>query len=256
MILGLDVGNTNIKIGVYDGKKMLHSWRLATDFSKTADEYGIALIQLLESEGIAPKDIEGSIMSSVIPQLNYTVSHMLDYYFNATPIMVGPGVKTGLNIKYENPREVGSDRIVNSVSAFKKYGGPVIVVDFGTATTFNAINGKGEFLGGCICAGVKTSTDALTTAAAKLPRIELVRPPSVIGKTTISNMQAGIVYGLVGQVKHILQLMKYEMNEDNIKVVATGGLSELVQEDKDLIDIFDRRLSLNGLKIIYDLNNG
>ena len=255
MLLGLDVGNTNIKIGVFEGKNILHSWRLAADLNKTADEYGIALLQLLESANIKPKDIDGSIVASVIPQLNYTIEHMLDYYFKTEPIFVGPGIKTGLNIKYENPKEVGADRIINSVSAFKKYGGPVIVVDFGTATTFNAINSKGEFLGGCICPGVKTAMESLVNTTAKLPRIELVLPEKVIGKTTVANMQSGLINGLVGQTRHIIKLMKDEINEEDTKVVATGGLSELIKNENDLIDVFDRRLSLNGLRMVYELNN-
>jgi len=254
MVLCLDVGNTNIKIGVFSGYEMRFSWRVSADQNKTSDEYGIALIQLLESEGCSPKDIDGAIVSSVIPQMNYTIERMIGYYFKVKPIMVDPGIKTGLNIKYENPKEVGTDRIINSVGAFKKYGGPLIVVDFGTATTFNAINAKGEFLGGCICPGVKTSLEALVSTAAKLPRIELAQPTSVIGKTTVTNMQSGAVFGLIGQVKYIISAIKKEMREEHIKVVATGGLSELVKTEEGLIDIYDRRLSLNGLKMVYDMN--
>ena len=254
MILCLDVGNTNIKAGVFKAGELLNSWRVAADYNKTADEYGIALIELLKSAGISPKDIRGAIVASVIPQLNYTLEHMLDYYFKAKPIMVSSDVKTGLDFKYENPRELGADRIVNSVCAFKKYGGPLIVVDFGTATTFNAISSKGEFLGGCICPGVKTSLESLVKSAAKLPRIELVKPKSVIGRNTIASMQSGAVFGLAGQVRNIVGLIKEEMNEPNVKVVATGGLSEFVREEKGLIDIYDRRLSLDGLKMVYDLN--
>lgn len=254
MVLALDVGNTNIKIGLFDGDDLVFSWRMATDLLRTADEYGISLMQLLSSGNIKAEDIEGTIVSSVIPQLNYTIEHMLDYYLHSKPIMVGPGVKTGLNIMYENPREVGSDRIVNSVCAYNKYGGPVIVVDFGTATTFNAISKDGRFLGGCICPGVKTAVEALVNATAKLPTIELVKPAKVINKSTVTNMQAGATYGVVGQVRYILETMKKEMGEKNIKVVATGGLSELVKDEVGLIDVVDRRLSLLGIKMVYDLN--
>lgn len=254
MVLALDVGNTNIKIGLFDGDELIFSWRMATDLSRTADEYGISLMQLLSSGNVKAEDIEGTIVSSVIPQLNYTIEHMLDYYLHSKPIMVGPGVKTGLNILYENPREVGSDRIVNSVCAFNKYGGPVIVVDFGTATTFNAISKDGKFLGGCICPGVKTAVEALVNATAKLPTIELVKPAKVINKSTVTNMQAGATYGAVGQVRYIIETMKKEMGEKHVKVVATGGLSELIKDEVGLIDVVDRRLSLLGIKMVYDLN--
>lgn len=255
MVLAFDIGNTNIKIGLFDGDDMIYSWRMATDLVRTADEYGIALMQLLQSGGIAASQITGTIVSSVIPQLNYTIEHMIDYYLHSKPLMVGPGIKTGLNIQYENPREVGADRIVNSVCAFNKYGGPVITVDFGTATTFNAISKDGKFLGGCICPGVKTSVEALVNSTAKLPTIELVKPKSVICKNTVSNMQAGVTFGVIGQVRYILEAMKREMGEKNIKVVATGGLSELVKDEVGIIDIVDRRLSLLGIKMVYDLNN-
>ena len=255
MVLALDVGNTNIKIGLFDGDEMIQSWRMATDLVRTADEYGIALMQLLRSGGVEPSQIDGTIVSSVIPQLNYTIEHMRDCYLHTKRLMVGPGITAGLNIQYENPREVGSDRIVNSVCAYNKYGGPVIVVDFGTATTFNAISRDGRFLGGCICPGVKTSVEALVNATAKLPTIELVKPSRIIGKTTVTNMQAGVTYGVVGQVRYILETMKKEMGEKNIKVVATGGLSELVKDEVGLIDVVDRRLSLLGIKMIYDVNN-
>ena len=234
MVLALDVGNTNIKIGLFDNDEMIHSWRMATDLVRTADEYGIALMQLLSSGGVTPSQIEGTIVSSVIPQLNYTIEHMLDYYLHMKPIMVGPGIKTGLNIQYENPKEVGSDRIVNSVCAFNKYVGPVIVVDFGTATTFNAISKDGRFLGGCICPGVKTSVEALVNATAKLPTIELVKPSKVICKNTITNMQAGVTFGVVGQVRYILETMKKEMGEKNIKVVHVPGTFELTYASNKL----------------------
>ncbi len=255
MVLAFDVGNTNIKIGLFEGDDMIYSWRMATDLVRTADEYGIALMQLLQSGGITPSQISGTIVSSVIPQLNYTIEHMIGYYLHSKPLMVGPGIKTGLNIQYENPREVGADRIVNSVCAYNKYGGPVITVDFGTATTFNAISKDGKFLGGCICPGVKTSVEALVKSTAKLPTIELVKPKHVICKNTVNNMQAGVTFGVIGQVRYILEVMKKEMGEKNIKVVATGGLSELVKDEVGLIDVVDRRLSLLGIKMVYDMNN-
>ena len=253
MILVIDIGNTNIKLGVFDGNTLKCSWRMRSDTLRTGDEYGISLMQFLKSENIERDDIKGSIMSSVIPQLNYTIEHMLNYYTQTTPIVISPGVKTGLNLKYDNPRELGSDRIVTSVAAAKKYKPPLIVVDFGTATTFNAISANNEFLGGCILPGVKSSLEVFTSQTAKLPRIEFQKPKTVICRTTVANLQAGVIYGLVGQVNHILRQMKAEMGDENIKVIATGGLSELVADETD-IDVIDRPLSLYGLKMIYDLN--
>lgn len=252
MILALDIGNSNIKIGVFQNDELLFSWRLAARSDKTADEYGIVLTDLLEHSGITPNDIEGIIMSSVIPNLNYTLEHMCSYYFHKKPIVIGPGVKNGINIKYENPKEVGSDRIINAVAAYNTYGGPSIVIDFGTATTFTVINENADFLGGAITLGIKVSMDALVSNTAKLPKIELVEPSSVIGKTTVQNMQSGLIYGTIGQVKYIIEKIKEELNAP-AKVIATGGLSELVANE-GIIDTIDRTLSLRGLNIIYNLN--
>lgn len=252
MILALDIGNSNIKIGVFQNDELLFSWRLAARSDKTADEYGIVLTDLLEHSGITPNDIEGIIMSSVIPNLNYTLEHMCSYYFHKKPIVIGPGVKNGINIKYENPKEVGSDRIINAVAAYNTYGGPSIVIDFGTATTFTVINENADFLGGAIALGIKVSMDALVSNTAKLPKIELVEPSSVIGKTTVQNMQSGLIYGTIGQVKYIIEKIKEELNAP-AKVIATGGLSELVANE-GIIDTIDRTLSLRGLNIIYNLN--
>lgn len=252
MILALDIGNSNIKIGVFQNDELLFSWRLAARSDKTADEYGIVLTDLLEHSGITPNDIEGIIMSSVIPNLNYTLEHMCSYYFHKKPIVIGPGVKNGINIKYENPKEVGSDRIINAVAAYNTYGGPSIVIDFGTATTFTVINENADFLGGAITLGIKVSMDALVSNTAKLPKIELVEPSSVIGKTTVQNMQSGLIYGTIGQVKYIIEKIKEELKAP-AKVIATGGLSELVANE-GIIDTIDRTLSLRGLNIIYNLN--
>ena len=252
MILALDIGNSNIKIGVFQNDELLFSWRLAARSDKTADEYGIVLTDLLEHSGITPNDTEGIIMSSVIPNLNYTLEHMCSYYFHKKPIVIGPGVKNGINIKYENPKEVGSDRIINAVAAYNTYGGPSIVIDFGTATTFTVINENADFLGGAITLGIKVSMDALVSNTAKLPKIELVEPSSVIGKTTVQNMQSGLIYGTIGQVKYIIEKIKEELNAP-AKVIATGGLSELVANE-GIIDTIDRTLSLRGLNIIYNLN--
>ncbi|MEG1536297.1 MAG: type III pantothenate kinase, partial [Clostridia bacterium] len=232
-------------------------WRISVSVVRTADEFGIVFRDLIIARGLKFEDIDSVIMSSVQPPLNYTIAHACEYYLGQVPLMVGPGIKTGLNIKYLNPQEVGADRIVNSVAAYKLYGGPCIVVDFGTATTFNAISEKGEFVGGCIAPGIKTSLDSLVNNTARLPRVELARPSSVIGKTTASNMQAGIVYGFTGLVKYIVENFRKTEGFANAKVLATGGLSELIindDPDEQIIDIIDRSLTLTGLKIIYDMN--
>ena len=252
MNLVADIGNTNIKIGVFENDKLVDSTRLATSARKTADEYWLMLKDMFKGRGISSEQIDGAIMSSVNPNLNYTIEHMIRYNFGVTPMVVGAGIKTGLKIKYDNPKEVGSDRIVGAVAAYRTYGGPVITIDCGTATTFNVVNEKGEFLGGCISFGLKTATDSLSGAAARLPNIELSVPPEIINKTTITNMQAGIIYGFAGMVEKIVGGIKKEIGR--AKVVATGGLSEIIMKHTDVIDAFDKTLTLRGLNIIYNLN--
>lgn len=254
MLLVIDIGNTNIKMAVFSGDDIVMSLRLATVAGKTSDEYGLNVKDLLQTSGIALSDIDAVIMSSVNPNLNYTFEHMVRYYFKVKPMIVGAGVKTGLHIKYNDPKEVGSDRIVNSVAAYRTYGGPVIVIDCGTATTFNVISEKGEFLGGLISFGLKTSADALSGCTAKLPKIELTAPPTVVCKTTITNMQSGIIHGFIGMVEHIVHEIKRETGYENAKVVATGGLSELIADNSTVVDVFDRTLTLRGLNCIYKLN--
>ncbi|MGI6004891.1 MAG: type III pantothenate kinase [Christensenellales bacterium] len=254
MILVLDIGNTNIKTGLFDGSKLCASWRMATDRLRTSDEYGVYFDALLRFSGYDKDDILGVIMSSVVPASNYTMEHMIRDFFGRKPIMVGPGVKTGLNILYEDPREVGSDRIVTAVAAYTRFGGPCIVVDFGTATTFNVISKDGAFLGGAICPGLKVATDALVKNTSKLPTVELTMPESVIGRTTVSNMQAGIIYGYVGQVEYIVKKMKDELGDKNAYVVATGGLAHLIAVETNCFDAIDQELSLYGLNILYQRN--
>lgn len=254
MILTLDIGNTNMKTALFDGMEMKQYWRVATDRNRTSDEYGIILMNLLKNSDIDPKDIEGIMMSSVVPQINFTIEHMCRNYFGMEPMKIEPGIKTGINIKYENPRELGGDRIANAVAAYELYGGPCITIDFGTATTFGAISEKGEFLGGAICPGLKLAAEALTERTAKLPRFELAKPESVIGKNTVTNMQAGIVYGYIGQVNYLIERMKREMGVPNVKVIATGGLSVLVAGESNVIDVMDGLLTLKGLCLIYEKN--
>lgn len=254
MILVMDVGNSNIVLGVYQGKKLLYHWRMGTDREKTSDEFGMFIVSLFNNEKIGIHEIEAVVIASVVPPIMYSLEHAIKKYFKIEPIVIGPGLKTGINIKYENPREVGADRIVNAVSAYELYGGPLIIVDFGTATTFCAISSKGEYLGGVICPGVKISAEALFQKAAKLPRIELAKPDTVIGRNTVVSMQSGIVYGYVGQVDYIVNRMKKEMKEENIKVVATGGLARLIATESTTINEINGLLTLEGLRIIYEKN--
>jgi len=260
MLLAIDVGNTNTVLGVYEDEKLKAYWRMRTDKDKTADEIGITLIQLFEYENMKVSDITGVIISSVVPPMMYSLEHAIRKYIKAEYLVVGPGVRTGMNIKYDNPREVGADRIVNAVAAYEKYGGPVIVVDFGTATTFCAISEKGEYLGGVIAPGIKISMDALFERASKLPKVELIKPEKVIGKNTVSSMQSGAIYGYVGSVDYIVNRMKQEMLQDmpdkttNIKVIATGGLARMIASESETINQTDPLLTLEGLRIIYHRN--
>jgi type III pantothenate kinase len=254
MVLAIDIGNTNIKLGIFDGDELKDSTRLSSSTHKTSDEYYLSIKDLFLTKGIAFSDIDGVIMSSVNPNLNYTFEHLISVYFHQKPMVVGSGIKTGLNIRYDNPKEVGADRIVNSVAAYHTYGGPCVVIDCGTATTFNVVSEKGEFVGGAISFGLKSSADALSQKASKLPKIELVKPEKAIGKSTITNMQSGIINGYIGMVEYIVKKLKAEMNAENVKVIATGGLSEIVSADSDIIDVVDRTLTLRGLNILYKMN--
>jgi type III pantothenate kinase len=255
MILVFDVGNTNMVIGVFDQEKLLTHWRIRTDVQRTADEYGIMLNGLFLYHQLQAEEIKAIIISSVVPSLNMELEWMCQRYFACKPIVVGPGTKTGLAIKYDNPREVGADRVVNAVAAYHKYGAPLIIVDFGTATTFCVVNKAGEYLGGAIAPGIRISTDALVSRASKLPRVELAIPKSLIGKNTVMSMQVGIMYGFVGQVEGIVNRMKKEIDGD-VKVIATGGLAFLIASETDSIDLIDEFLTLDGLRLLYELNHG
>jgi len=253
MLFVLDVGNTNTVIGVYDGEELKHHWRVETSRNKTEDEFGMIFKSLLEHVGLSFKDFEGIIISSVVPPIMFSLERMCQKYFHLKPLIVGPGIKTGLNIKYENPREVGADRIVNAVAGIHLYGSPLVIVDFGTATTYCYINEDKQYMGGAIAPGISISTEALYSRASKLPRIEIARPDGVIGKNTVSAMQAGILFGYVGQVEGIVNRMK-KQSDATPKVIATGGLAALIGNESDVIDIVDPFLTLKGLHLIYMKN--
>ncbi len=254
MLLVFDVGNTNIVLGVYKGQELLRYWRMSTDKTKTSDEIGIIVHQFFEREGISPETIKDIIISSVVPTIMYSLQHMAIKYFDKEALVVGPGIKTGINIKYDNPRQVGADRIVNAVACIHKYGGPCVIVDFGTATTFCAISDKNEYMGGTIAPGIKISSDALFQKASKLPKVELIKPEGVICKNTVKSIQSGVIYGYVGLVDYIVRRMKKELNKEDIRVIATGGLSSMIASESETIEIVDKFLTLDGLKIIYDIN--
>ncbi|MBQ6595333.1 MAG: type III pantothenate kinase [Clostridia bacterium] len=254
MILTFDIGNTNIKTALFESLNSYRYWRISTDRTRTSDEMGILLMDLLRNNGLDKNAVTGIMMSSVVPQINFTVEHMCRNYFGMEPMKIEPGIRTGINVRYENPRELGSDRIANAAAAYELYGGPCITIDFGTATSFGAITARGEFLGGAICPGLKLAADALTERAAKLPRFELVKPETVIGRNTITNMQSGIIFGYVGQVNYIVERMKRELGAPDAKVIATGGMAVLVADESNVIDAMDGLLTLKGLYMIYNRN--
>lgn len=260
MLMAFDVGNTNIVLGVFDGKNLIQSWRLQTDKEKSADEYGMIINELFKYNGLNIKDVDDVIISTVVPSISYTLQHLAIKYFNIRAIEVGPGIKTGMVIKYDNPKQVGADRIVNAVAAYHKYGGPLIVIDFGTATTFCCISENCEYLGGTIAPGLVISSDALFEKTAKLPRVELLEPGHVICRNTIESMQSGLVYGHMGVVDFIVNKMKeeymekYAGSDKPIQVIATGGLATIVSRGAKSIDKVDRLLTLEGLQFIYEKN--
>jgi len=257
MIFCIDIGNSNIKYAIYDEDKLIATFRVSSVNASTSDEYGVIVSDLIQSAGVKKSDITGVIMSSVIPQLNYTMEHMCKDYLGIEPIEVSTAIKTGLNYLVDSPREVGADRIVNSVACFKKYNQvyncATICIDFGTALTFNVVNQNGDFLGGAIFPGMKTALDSLVNGTAKLPNIELELPDKVIATGTVTNMQSGLINGYIGVVEKIVSEMKKELLEP-VKVVVTGGLGEIIAKKTQVVDFIDRRLTLDGLKIIYQMN--
>lgn len=254
MLLVLDVGNTNIVAGIFEGKNLISSYRIGTSINTTSDEYSAIISQLLNMDNIKFSSIEDVIISSVVPEVMHSLENFVIKHIGKTPLVIGPGIKTGINIKYENPSQVGADRIVNAVAGYEKYGGPLIIIDFGTATTFCFVSVNGEYQGGLIAPGIKISSEALFQRASKLHKVELIKPKNVIGKNTTTAMQAGIYYGYTGMVESIVERMKEEMDTPNAKVIATGGLSSLIIAGTRNVKIIDKNLTLDGLRLIYEKN--
>ena len=253
MLLTIDIGNTNLTLGLYEGDQLGAHWRLATDNNRMPDEYGLQLLGLLQNAGKTLKEINGISLASVVPPLTGRVIQACREYLKQEPLVVDTGIKTGIKIRYEDPKSVGADRVCDAVAVMKLYGGPACVVDFGTATTFNAITKDGEYLGGAITAGINLAAEALYTRAAKLPRIDLQVPPSVIGRNTVHAMQSGLLFGYVSMVEGMVARFRSELGSD-MKVVATGGLAEVVAKETKVIDIIAPWLTLDGLRIVWELN--
>lgn len=253
MLLALDIGNTKIAVGVFDNESLVATWRLATDVGRSGDEYAVILLDLIPRQGIGPGDIKAAIISSVVPPLVATFEELCQRYFGLSPLVVGSGIKTGVRICTENPKEVGTDRVVNALAAHRLYGGPLIVIDFGTATTFDAVSREGDYLGGAIAPGVGISAEALFERTAKLPRVEMVWPKHVIGRNTVTAIQAGLLYGYAGLVEGIVARMRREMG-GTAKVIATGGLARTISSETKVVDVVDTELTLVGLRFIYEIN--
>lgn len=254
MILVVDAGNTNITLGVFEGQTLLGTYRMNTKLPRTSDEYGIFMIELLRNNDLNPKDIKDVIISSVVPNIMHSFTNGIKKYFKVQPIIVGAGIKTGINIAIANPKSMGADRIVDAVAAYKIYGGPVIVIDFGTATTHDVITEEGALIAGVTSPGIRISANALWKDTAMLPEIEIKKPDSILANNTISSMQAGLFFGYVGQTEYIIKKLKQELGQPDMKVVATGGLGKIISDETDLIDVYDSDLTLKGLRIIYDYN--
>lgn len=253
MLFVVDIGNTNVVMGLYSDDRLMASWRMGTDSMKTVDEYEVAVRGFFSLDKINSGDVSGAIISSVVPTTTGLFESLIFSMFGIKPLVVGSGIKTGMTIKTDNPREVGSDRIANAVAAYNYYGGPVIVADFGTATTFDVVSASGEYLGGLISPGINISMEALFKRAAKLPRVALIKPSSAIGKNTVASMQAGIMYSVIGGINYSVQAIWKELGTQ-AKVVATGGLAELVGSQAEIVDIINKELTLEGLRIIYYRN--
>ena len=254
MILAVDVGNTNITMGVYQDATLKATFHIMTKTPRTSDEYGVLITQLLKTRGVGISDLEGSVVASVVPDVMHSFLGALARYTRTRPLIVGPGTKTGIRIITEDTRAIGADRMVDAVAAYEKYGGPVLVLDFGTATTYDLLTARGEFAAGITAPGIRISSEALWTQAAKLPNIEIRKPKSILAQETISSMQAGLVYGQIGQTEYIIRKVKEESGIMDLKVVATGGLGRLIADETESIDIYDSFLTLDGLRMVYEKN--
>ena len=254
MLLVIDVGNTNITLGVFNKDELFGTFRMKTKQPRTSDEYGITLQELVERHGIESSKINAVILASVVPDVMHSLTSSIIRYLHTKPIIVGPGVKSGIKVATEDPRGIGADRIVDAVAAYVKYGGPVLVLDFGTATTYDLITEDGRFTAGITAPGIRISSEALWKETAKLPNIEIRKPKTILAQETITSMQAGLMYGQIGQTEYIIRKVKEESGLANLKVVATGGLGRAIADETDSIDIYDSSLTLDGLRIIYDKN--
>ena len=252
MLLAIDVGNTNITIGVFDKEELIGNFRLTTRISRTSDEYGTVIGDILSQSGIEPASITDSIVASVVPAVNHSLFSGVIKYFHVEPINVEAGLNTGIRIMTENPRQIGADRIVDAVGAYELYGGPALVLDFGTATTYDLVSANGEFVAGVTAPGIRISAKALWEDAAKLPEVEIKKPDTILAQETISSMQAGLVYGQIGQTEYIVKKMIEESGYGDVKVVATGGLGGMISNETDCIDIYNPDLTLQGMKFIFD----
>lgn len=254
MLLVIDVGNTNITLGVFRGKELLRTFRMTTKLPRTSDEYGITLKELIECQGIDSTGVDAVIVASVVPDIMHSLGSAIIKYFHVKPIVVSAGIKTGIRINMENPRQIGSDRIVDAVAAYTIHGGPVIVIDYGTATTYDLVGPDGTFEAAIIAPGIRTSAQAMWGQAAMLPAIEIKKPDSILAKETVSGMQAGLVYGQIGQTEYIVNKIRKESGYLNAKVIASGGLGKMVATETNIIDVYDSQLTLKGLQIIYEKN--
>lgn len=252
MLIVFDIGNTNITIGLFDGSELIGNFRMTTKLPRTSDEYGTFFLNVLGSKGVGASDVDAAIVASVVPNVNHSLNNGIKKYLHLEPIIVGPGIRTGIRILTENPRELGADRIVDAVGAYDLYGGPVLVIDYGTATTYDLVLEDGSFVAGVTAPGIRLSANALWQGAAKLPEIEIVKPQTILAKSTVPSMQAGLVYGHIGETEYIIKRVMEEAKLDTMKVVATGGLGKIIAEGTDSIDVYDANLTLKGLQIIYE----
>ncbi|MBO4901736.1 MAG: type III pantothenate kinase [Lachnospiraceae bacterium] len=254
MLLAIDVGNTNITFGLFQGKELKGSFRIMTAATRTSDEYGLVISDLIEKQNIDVSSIDAAILATVVPNTTHSLTNAVRKYMHCDPLVVGPGIKTGIRIDTPNPKEIGADRIVDAVGAYEKYGGPVLVIDFGTATTYDLITEDGRFIVGITAPGIRISARALWEDTAKLPEIEIKKPKSILAQDTITSMQAGLVYGQIGQTEYIIRQVIKETGYENMRVIATGGLGSLIADETDLIEVYDKQLTLEGLRMIYDRN--